>query len=30
MAQWYKGYDPRGQFYNNRIEAYGLEVSLGF
>jgi len=30
MAQWYKGYDPRGQFYNNRIESYGLEVSLGF
>jgi hypothetical protein len=30
MAQWYKGYDPRGQFYNNKIETYGLGVSLGF
>lgn len=30
MAQWYKGYDPRGQFYNNKIESYGLGVSLGF
>jgi hypothetical protein len=30
MAQWYKGYDPRGQFYNNKIETYGLGLSLGF
>jgi hypothetical protein len=30
MAQWYKGYDPRGQFYNIKIESYGLGVSLGF
>jgi len=30
MAQWYKGYDPHGQFYNNKIESYGLGVFLGF
>jgi hypothetical protein len=30
MAEWYKGYDPRGQFYTNKVEYYGLEVSLGF
>ncbi|MFZ5770385.1 MAG: DUF1207 domain-containing protein [Thermodesulfobacteriota bacterium] len=30
MAQWYKGFDPYGQFYNNKIEYYGLGVSLGF
>jgi hypothetical protein len=30
MAVWYKGYDPHGQFYNNKVEYYGLEVSLGF
>ncbi|MBI5057863.1 MAG: DUF1207 domain-containing protein [Nitrospirae bacterium] len=30
MAQWYKGYDPRGQFYINKVESYGLGVSLGF
>lgn len=30
MGQWYKGYDPRGQFYDNKVESYGLEVSLGF
>ena len=29
-AQWYKGFDPHGQFYNNRIEYYGLELALGF
>ncbi|MFA4918486.1 MAG: DUF1207 domain-containing protein [Thermodesulfovibrionales bacterium] len=30
MAQWYKGFDPRGQFYNNKVEYYGMGVSLGF
>lgn len=30
MAEWYKGFDPRGQFYVNKVEYYGLEVSLGF
>jgi len=30
MAEWYKGYDPRGQFYTNKVEYYGIEVSLGF
>ena len=30
MAVWYNGYDPHGQFYNNKVEYYGLGVSLGF
>ena len=30
MAEWYKGFDPRGQFYINKIEYYGMGVSLGF
>ena len=30
MVQWYKGFDPRGQFYNNKVESYGMGVSLGF
>jgi hypothetical protein len=30
MAEWYKGFDPRGQFYNNKVEYYGIGVSLGF
>ncbi|MCX5817716.1 MAG: DUF1207 domain-containing protein [Proteobacteria bacterium] len=30
MALWYKGFDPHGQFYNNRVEYYGMEMSLGF
>jgi len=30
MVEWYKGFDPRGQFYNNKVEYYGLETSLGF
>jgi hypothetical protein len=30
VAEWYKGYDPRGQFYKNKVEYYGLGVSLGF
>ncbi len=30
MAEWYKGFDPHGQFYNNKVEYYGIGVSLGF
>jgi hypothetical protein len=30
MGLWYKGFDQRGQFYNNKVEYYGMEVSLGF
>ena len=30
MAEWYKGFDPHGQFYRNKVEYYGLGVSLGF
>jgi hypothetical protein len=30
MAVWYKGFDPRGQFYISKVEYYGMEVSLGF
>jgi hypothetical protein len=30
MAEWYKGFDPRGQFYKNKVEYYGMGVSLGF
>ena len=30
MAEWYKGFDPRVQFYINKIEYYGMGVSLGF
>jgi len=30
LANWYKGFDPHGQFYNNMVEYYGLGVSLGF
>jgi hypothetical protein len=30
MAVWYSGYDPYGQFYNNKVDYYGMEVSLGF
>jgi len=30
IAEWYKGYDPRGQFYNNKVDYYGMGVSLGF
>jgi hypothetical protein len=30
MAEWYKGFDPHGQFYKNKAEYYGLGVSLGF
>ena len=30
MAEWYKGYNPHGQFYLNKVECYGMGVSLGF
>jgi hypothetical protein len=30
MAEWYQGFDPHGQFYSNKVEYYGLGVSLGF
>lgn len=30
MAEWYNGFDPHGQFYNNKVEYFGLRVSLGF
>ena len=30
MAEWYKGFDPRGQFYNNKVEYYGMGLFLGF
>jgi hypothetical protein len=30
LAEWYRGYDPRGQFYMNRVSYYGLNLSLGF
>jgi hypothetical protein len=30
MSEWYRGFDPHGQFYNNKVEYYGLGVSLGF
>ncbi|MHB8882818.1 MAG: DUF1207 domain-containing protein [Thermodesulfovibrionales bacterium] len=30
MAEWFKGFDPHGQFYKNKVEYYGLGVSLGF
>ena len=30
MAEWYKGYHPHGQFYLNKVESYGMAVSLGF
>lgn len=30
LAEWYSGFDPRGQFYINKVEYYGLGVSLGF
>ncbi len=29
-AEWYKGFDPHGQFYNNKVEYYGMGISLGF
>jgi hypothetical protein len=30
MGGWYHGYSPHGQFYNNKVEFYGIELSLGF
>ncbi len=30
LAEWYKGFDPHGQFYVNEVEYWGIEVSLGF
>lgn len=30
MAEWYKGFSQHGQFYNNKVDYYGLGVSLGF
>ncbi len=30
LAEWYQGFDPYGQFYNNKVEYYGLGLSLGF
>lgn len=30
MAEWYQGFDPRGQFYMNKVNYFGLNVSLGF
>ena len=29
-AEWYNGYDPHGQFYDNKVEYFGLGISLGF
>ncbi len=29
-GEWYKGYDPHGQFYNNRVEYYGIALALSF
>jgi hypothetical protein len=30
MAEWYQGFDPYGQFYTNKVDYYGLGLSLGF
>jgi len=30
MVEWYDGFDPYGQFYNNKVDYLGLGVSLGF
>ena len=30
MAEWYQGFDPYGQFYSNKVEYYGLGISLVF
>jgi hypothetical protein len=30
LAEYYSGYDPHGQFYKNKVEYFGLGVSLGF
>jgi hypothetical protein len=30
MAEWYEGFDPHGQFYINKVDYFGLGLSLGF
>lgn len=30
MVEWYKGFDPHGQFYVHKVDYIGLGVSLGF
>lgn len=30
MAEWYEGFDPHGQFYTNKVDYFGLGMSLGF
>jgi len=30
IAEWYQGYDPRGQFYHNKVQYLGLGTSLAF
>ncbi|MFA5847671.1 MAG: DUF1207 domain-containing protein [Thermodesulfovibrionales bacterium] len=30
MAEWYNGFNPHGQFYSNKVEYYGIGVSLVF
>jgi hypothetical protein len=30
MAEYYKGLDPHGQFYTNKMESFGLGIVLGF
>ena len=30
MAEWYRGFDPRGQFYVDKVDYWGLGLSLGF
>lgn len=30
LVDYYNGYDPHGQFYNNKVEYYGMGISLGF
>lgn len=30
LAEWFKGLDPHGQFYNNPVEYYGMGIALGF
>ena len=30
MIEWYNGFDPYGQFYNNKVDYFGIGVSLGF
>ena len=30
MGEWYKGFDPRGRFYDNAVEYYGMGVAVKF